>query len=189
MSQDYYVTPARPTARLSRKTLILGGGLVIAVLLGAFLLLGSAGGNSMSKQLQHLSLRMNALQSLVEGEYVKTNLKDKELSQITVELKLGLASSTNELNPLMLIAGLPEKFDADVVAIETDTSTDMKLNEAVVNNNFSQVYGEILTQKIASLKALVAETYGLTKNVALQEALVRLDKSLDSAKKSLDKVT
>ncbi len=152
------------------------------------MLLGSGGGNSLSKQFQHLSLRMTVLQNLLESEEVKTNVRDKDLSQVTVELRLGLTSSINELGPLMAESGLPEKFDADIVAAETDTSIDTKLKEAVINNNFSRVYAEILTQKIMSLRALVAETYSLSKNIAIQKALVTLDKSLSSSSKNIEKI-
>lgn len=168
--------------------LVIGGGLAAAILLGAMLLLGS-GGNNISKQLQHLALRMSTTQKLLEDPTVSKNLRNSDLSQAVTELNLSLVSSQNELRPLMTELGLPAEFDKSIVASEADTSSQAKLSEAAVNNQFDEVYAETLGQKIVSLRALVAETYAQTKNAKLREALVRLDKSLNVAKKNLDKIT
>lgn len=185
MAQDYYVTPTPPSSMLSRKMILLGGGLVIALLFGAVLLFGS-GGNSISNQLQHLSLRIAALQAVVEDPSIRTNLKSQELNQITTELKLTLATSMNTLTPLMTSAGLPEKFDGNITASEADTTTKTKLEDAALNNKFDRVYAETLGEKITSLRALLAETYSLTKSVKLKQALADLDDTLNNAKKRID---
>ena len=187
MPQNFYVPRAPRASRFSKKSLIIGGGLVAAVIV-ALLLLGSSGGNNMSKQLQHLSLRMASLQKLLESTEVSENLKDGNLSQITIELRLTLTSSANELAPLMADAGLPSQFDKSIIASETDESVAEKLEEAAVNNKFDQAYAETLSQKIASLRALVKETYHLNKNKKLRQALVNLDNTLSNSKKNIDKL-
>lgn len=186
MAQNYYVTPSPQPNRFSKKNLLVGGGLVTAVII-ALLLLGS-GGNTMSKQLQHLSLRMASLQKLLESAEVSKNLRDEELSHINTELKLTLASSVNELTPLMVDAGLPSQFDKSIVASESDASVAVKLEEAALNNKFDEAYAETLGQKIISLRALIKETYSLSKNTKLRQALVNLDNTLRNSHQSLDKL-
>ncbi len=163
MAQDYYVTPSPQASQISKKTVLIGGGLVLALILGVVML--TSGGNGTSTQLQHLSLRLTALQALLEDPNVRTNLKDQELLQITSELKLSLTTSQNELAPLLISAGMPPKFDGGIVATET------------------------LQQKIVSLRALTAETFRAVKNQKLKAGLVNLDKNLNSAKKRLDKLS
>jgi hypothetical protein len=170
---------------VSKKMIFIGGGLVAAILLGATLLLGT-GGNSMPKQLQHLSLRIRSLEALTESKSVKKNIQNEELSQITTELRLSLTSSMNELTPLMVAAGMPAQFDNDVVASEADISTTAKLDEAALNNKFDRIYAETLSQKIIALRALNGETFRLTKNINLRKALITLDSTLGSTKKRVD---
>lgn len=187
MAQNYYVTPTSQASRFSKKTLLIASGLVAAIIV-AILLLGSSGGNSTAKQLQHLSLRITSLQALIENSDITKNIKHQGLSQINTELKLTLTSNTNELTPLMLSAGMPPKFDKSIIASETDTSSATKLEEAALNNKFDQAYAETLGQKIVSLRALIAETYRLTKNTELRQALVALDNTLLNSKKNIDKL-
>ena len=88
----------------------------------------------------------------------------------------------------MTKAGLPPKFDNAIIMSETDTSVALKLEEAALNSKFDKTYAETLGQKIISLRALVAETYKLTKNIELRQALVTLDNSLNSANKNIEKL-
>lgn len=187
MAQDYYVTPSPQPSRFSKKTILIGGGIVLALILGVMML--TSGGGGTSSQLQHLSLRLAALQALLEDPHVRTNLKDQDLLQITSELKLSLTTSKNELAPLLISAGMPAQFDKGIVANEADTSTATKLEEAALNAKFDRVYAETLQQKIISLRALTAETFNAVKSQKLKAALVNLDKNLNSAKKRLDKLS
>lgn len=185
MGPNYYVTPAPGQSRFSKKTILLGGGLVAAVLIALTLLL-SSGGKNISSQLQHLSLRLNALQALLEDRTVSRNIKSAQLSQITTEFQLTLRSNVNQLTPLMVEAGMPEKADSNIAASEADASSAAKLEDAALKSQLDRVYAEMISQKITSLRALTAETYGLTKKAKLRQALSDLDKNLNTTKKRID---
>lgn len=187
MGPNYYVTPTPPARGPSRKTLFIGAGLAGAIII-AVTLLFSSGGKNISTQLEHLSLRISSLQAVLDDSATTTALKDEELRHITTELGLTLQSSANQLKPLMVDAGLPEKLDANIVASEADTSSATKLKEAGLNNRLDRTYAEVLNQKIVSLRPLVADIYGQTKNTKLRQALSQFDKSLLQTKKRLDKL-
>jgi hypothetical protein len=187
MAQDYYVTPSPQASRFSKKMILIAGGMILALILGVTLL--TSGGDSISKQTQHLALRLSGLQSFLQAPIVRKNLKDQTLLQVTSELKLSLATSKNELTPLLESAGLPQKYDQNIIASEADTSSATTLETAALNAKFDRTYAETLKQKIISLRALTAETFRLTKNTKLKNALITLDNSLSSAKKRLDKLS
>ncbi len=187
MEPNYSVTPTRRSFSLTRKQLLLGGGLVAAVLIGIILLLGS-GGKNISSQLQHLSLRLTNLQTMLSNTAVTRNFKNEELSSLVTEFNLNLSSDINELTPLMTEAGMPTKFDKSIVAAETDTSTDTKIEEATLNNQLDVGYSTVLKDKIASLRALLAETYELTSNTKLRSGLAATDKDLSDINKRLKKI-
>lgn len=187
MAQDYYVTPTPKASPFSKKMILIAAGIIIALIVGVMLL--GMGGNSTPQQLQRFSLRLSGLQSFLQAPIVRTNLKDQSLLQITSELKLSLATSKNELSPLLVSAGLPPKFDKAIIASEADTLSATTLEAAALNAKFDRTYAETLEQKIVSLRALTAETFKIVKGKKLKSALITLDDSLLVAKKKLDKLS
>lgn len=182
---DYYVTATPQPSRFSRKTLIIGGGGLVAIIIAVALLLGS-GGNGLSTQLQHLSLRISTLQSLLENNTDTANIHSENLDQLVTDLDLTLTSNKNQLAPIMTADGMPSNFDKNIITSETDTSTATKLNDANLNNEFDQAYAQVLGEKITSLRALVAETYAMAKDVKLRQVLTSLDNNLDDSQKRLN---
>ena len=188
MGPNYYVTPAPKNNVPSKQMILLGGGLLAAIFIGIVLLFGS-GGKSISSQLQHLSLRLLTLQKVLDDGSTTRNIKNKDLSLVVTDFSLNLQSDTNQLRPLMTSEGLPTEFDATIVANEADTSTTALLEKAVLNDNLDETYQKILLTKIISLRALINETAGLTKNKALYNQFVTTDKNLSNMQKRIEAIT
>lgn len=184
MGPNYYVTPEPQTSGPSRKTLFIIIGLTLAVIFGVILLL-AGNGKSISTQLQALSLRMENLQGILDDSTTTRNIKNQELSQITTNLSLSLASDINTLNPIMINAGLPTEYNQNIINAETDLTSKEKLEEAALNNRLDQVYAEVLQDKIASIRPLIAETYSMTNSGELKNALSETDTHLAEYEKRL----
>lgn len=184
MGPNYYVTPSPQQTGPSRKTLFIVIGLAVAVIFGVILLLAS-GGKSASTQLQALSLRMESFQKILDDTTTTRNLKNQELSQLTTNLSLSLASDINTLKPLMISAGLPAKYDQSIITAETDLTSPEKIEEAALNNKLDEVYADILQTKITNLRPLIAEVYAMTNSAELRQALTDTDKHLAEYQKRL----
>lgn len=187
MEPNYYVTAAPKPGGFSRKQLFIGAGLAIAILFGIILTFAS-GGKNIGNQLQHLSLRLTNFQSILADTETTRNLKNEDLSTLVQELSINLDSDINQLAPLLTSAGLPAKFDKNIVASEADTSTTAKLENAKLNNRLDQGLATVMRTKIASLRALIAETYQLTNNAQLKKSLASTDKHLSDGLKRLDNI-
>lgn len=187
MGPDYYVTPRPQQNGISRNMIFIGLGLIIAILIAIFLLLAS-GGKNISSQLQHLSLRQTALQTMLDTTSITRNIKNKDLTKLVADFSLNLQSDRNQLRPLMIEAGMPEKMDQNIVNNETDTSTEGKLEAANLNGQLDRTYVEVLKQKIESIQALIGETLPLTNNLDLKKALEAHDKNLEKTHSQLIKL-
>ncbi len=187
MGPDYYVTPAPQQNGISRKMLFIGGGLIVAVIV-AFILLLSSGGKNISSQLQHLSLRQAALQTMLDDTTITRNIRNQDLNKLVTDFSLNLQSDSQQLAPLFTEAGMPAKMDQNILRNEADTSTKGKLEAASLNNQLDRTYAEVLKQKIESIQALLAETLPLVKNSNLKKALKRHDNNLEKTKSQLEKL-
>lgn len=184
MGPSYYVTPAPERNAPSRKMMLIGGGIVAALILGIILMF-SSNGNSIGSQLTRLSLRLGNLQAILGKTEITRKIKNEDLSRVVTDFSLNLNSDVNDLTPLMVAAGLPENPDASVATSEADTSTVPKLDDAGLKNHLDSAYAEVLVIKIDSLRALIAEIYSQTNNTKLKSSLANTDKHLFDMKKRI----
>jgi hypothetical protein len=186
MGPDYYVSPAPQSRVPSRKILLLGIGLVAAVIVGVGLLL-AGGGKDISKELQRLTIRLSTLQAILDNTEQTRNIKNEELSRLISEFSINLASDTNTITPLLSEAGVPENVDPKVLASETDT-TGEELEEAALNNKLDSAMKETIQTKIRSIRILMAEIYPSVKTANLKKALETLDTNLSKTAERLEKI-
>lgn len=188
MGPNYYVTPPPRTSGLPKNIIFIGIGLFVALVVGV-MLLGASGGKSITTQLQHLSLRLDNTQNFLSDVQTTRNLKDQELSQLVTNASLTITSDINDLTPLMTQSGLTDKYSDAIIAAETDTTSAQKIEEAKLNNNLDKVYASILSTKVTSLRALIAETYNASQSTELRAALDKVDDHLLAVQKQLEKIT
>lgn len=189
MDQNYgYVNPAPSNGNpISRKMLIVIGGSIFAIIL-AIILMVSSGSNSTSSQAQHLILRMENLQTILSDNETTRHLKNQELSNLVTSFSLTQTTDINDLK-IALSSQLPEKIDEKILANETDTTTATTIEEAYLKNKLDAVYAEVLTKKIASLQALIAELYGKTKDQKLKQTLESVNENLRKTGKQIDELS
>lgn len=172
---------------LQKNMMLLVGGLVVAVIVAIVLLLSSSQGG-LGKQVQHLLLRIENLQSIVDDQKVTRNLKNQQLSNLVAGLTLTLTSDSQSLKQT-LGASVPEKFDEAIVVSETDTTSSKTIEDAYLENKLDRTYKDVLSKKIADLRALIAETYAISKNGDLNRSLEEIDGHLSTAYKQLESIT
>ncbi|MDO8335814.1 MAG: hypothetical protein Q7T74_03485 [Candidatus Saccharibacteria bacterium] len=188
MNQNYgYVqsTPQNSGSRFSRKTLLLVGGLVAAIIIAIILLLGSQKGNGV--QVQHLLTRYDNLQTMLSDKKTTRNLKNQELSKVVTSFNLVVTTDTNDLKTA-LGTKLPAKIDDSVIIAESDATTEKTIEDAYLENKLDVVYADVLTKKINSLRALISETHGLSKDLKLRKTLESLDSHLRDTKKQIEDI-
>lgn len=189
MDQNYGYVKAAPqnSSPLSSKMLIIIGASVVAILL-AFVLLLSSNTNNTTAQAQHLSLRMANLQTILSDTDTTRRLKNQQLSDLVASFSLTHTSDINDLQTA-LAPQLPEKFDEKIIANELDNSTKDKLEEAYLKNKLDAAYAGVLTDKISSLQALIAELYGKTKDQKLKQTLETINDHLRKTSKKIDSIS
>lgn len=183
-SYSYTQVPSEKTSMFSRKMLLISIGGVVAVIIAIVLLL-SSGQKNISNQAQHLSARMDNLQTMLSDTNTTRNIKNQDLSNLVAGFSLSLTTDTNNITSL-LGSQLPKKIDDKIVATESDTATQKSIENAYLENKLDKVYTEVLSKKIDSLRALIAEIHGLSKDQKLKTALTQFDDHLRTTKQQLE---
>ncbi|MEK7621120.1 MAG: hypothetical protein AAB395_02075, partial [Patescibacteria group bacterium] len=99
-------------------------------------------------------------------------------------------TTTTDVNDLKtaLASQLPQKISDSIIAAEADTSTAQTIEDAYLENKLDAVYGKVLIKKIDSIRALIAEIYGLSKDQKLKEVLVDVDDHLRTTKQQTEEL-
>jgi hypothetical protein len=185
MGPSYYVAPPKQQLLSPQKVFLGGIGLVIALVLGALMLSASSGQPSNTALLQRTSLRLSALNAFLDQPAITRNLKNEALSQIALNASITLTSDQNSLDTL-----LPEtKLSASMIAEETDTTTEAKIEQAQLDGKLDAVYREAYLIKIKALRALLAETAPKTAAQETRKVLINIDEYLADQQKELEKLT
>lgn len=192
MDSNYGYVQAAPqennTFSRSRKLIFIGAGLVVAVIVAILLLLAS-GQKSISTQAQYLMLRMDSMQTMLSEPDTIKNIRNEELANIVASFSLTSSSDYNDLKAA-LGSQLPEKMDEKIVLAESSTTatTSQTIEDAYLENRLDEVYVEVLLKKIASIRALLAEIYGLTKSADLKKTLEGVDENLRTTRDQIEKI-
>lgn len=158
--------PHQQAGRMSKKILLIAAGLIVAVIAGVFMMIGS-GDQSASLQ-QRLSARQGTTLAIIEDG--QKNLSGDELKKLNGELRIILLGDTTTLESALTAAGM-KKLDKETKAAEADTGSFSKLKDAKLNGRYDAVYTDILTQKLESLQALVGEVHDKTNSRQLKSVL------------------
>lgn len=171
----------------SKKTIIIIASLAFAIII-AIVLLVSSSQSGTAVQSQRLIVRYDNLQALLSDTETTRNLKNQDLSNIVKSFELTTTTDINDLK-IALASQLPEKISESVVAAEADTSTAQTIEDAYLENKLDAVYGEVLIKKIDSIRALIAEIYGLSKDQNLKALLVEIDDHLRTTKQQTEELS
>lgn len=186
MGPNYYVTPSPQSNGLSKKMLYIIIGLVVAVILGFVLLLGSSSGGDTGSAPQRLLLRINDLYTYTSNKKYIRLLKNDDLSAANTELSLSIGTTLNTIRPIL------EKQittnNTQVVADEKDTSSVKKLESAKINNKLDREFRDILVVKIKNTRALIADTYSSLNSAKVKSAIKKANETLKTYQDKLEKI-
>lgn len=172
MDPTYLGHPAPvPSARqsgglMSKKIILFVIGGVIAVAAGIALMLGSS--DQSGGLQQRLSARQATTLTIIEDG--QKNLSGDELKKLNSEMRIVLLGDTNKLNAALASAGM-KKVSKETTAAEADKDSLTRLSDAKLNGRYDTVYSDIVTQKLESLQALVAEVHDKTTSKQLKSVL------------------
>lgn len=189
MEPNYGYVQATPQkdSIFSRKIMLILGGLISAVIIAVVLLLLTSTRSSVSTQGQHLLVRYSNLQAMLSDTKTTRNLKNQDLSNIVTSFGLTTTTDVNDLT-IALSSQIPEKMSDSILSAEADTTTAKTIEDAYLENKLDSVYADTLIKKIDSLRALIAETYGLTKDQKLKATLVSVDDNLRTTRQQLEEL-
>ena len=158
-----YHTRQRGRFRMSPRGLIIGG-LLLAGIITAAILLSSTGDKSGSLQLR-LAARLATLEKMTaEGDQY---IKDGSLREFNGRLRIQLASEQKSLSA----AYTAKKSDPRITANEADKASFDTLKDAQLNSRFDTSYRKLIAQKLDSTTLLMKELHSNTLSRSLKDAL------------------
>ncbi|HEX6258748.1 MAG TPA: hypothetical protein VFZ48_04680 [Candidatus Saccharimonadales bacterium] len=183
------VLPPVPTSipnrrGLSKRTVYIGGLLLLALIVGSALLIASSN-DGLKKSLQRLTVRLEVLQSMTND--AREAIVNPDLAKINSDASILVTGSIASLEKPMVAAGRGSVTDDNKKA-EADTATLETLKQAKLTGNFDTTFARVLGQKIDTVLALLAETYGQTNSVSLKSALDHEYTNFKSIKEELSKL-
>lgn len=167
----------------NRKLLLIGGGVFILLIIGAFLLSNSR--DDLRDGLQRLSLRYPAIVKLTNDS--AKSIRGEELAKLSSEAGLLLGSDGTSLSAI-LKDRYGTKIPKEITAAELDTTTKEKLEQAELLDRFDVGYKEVLTVKLESINALLTELLGKTKNAQISNTLQTAQKNTSNLLNQLQKL-
>lgn len=165
----------------SRTLLFIGIGVGV-VILGILLLIWANSGG-VNTQLQHLSARLDTMQTIANES--DRSIRNPDLRKFNSDLRLLTTGNINKLRDPMAAVGMTQVSDG-IRAQEADTATIERLERAKSGGDFDIVYARVTEQKIDTIIALIREIYDESGNNNLREALSESYADFATLKQELD---
>ncbi len=176
-----------PQTGMSRKTIFIIIGIVVALVVSAILLFAANRGNNLLPFEQRLAIRMSNLQKLSTG--AQQSITSENLGDLNSQLSALLISDNSSLQADLKALGIDgSKYPKDMVASETDDSTYTALKQAVIDGDFDQKYISAVTKKIDSTTELMNTVYSKSKDSKLRQDISKSYKDLQFTKKQMLKL-
>lgn len=156
----------------------------MALLIGFFLIAKSSGGGTNAQLIQRTSLRLSALESFLSDDKTTRNLKNQQLAQLVLNSSITLTSDVSALSTVIGVV----KYDTALTASESDTTSADALEQAALDGKLDGTYARIYSEKLTSLRALLAETIPSSKSDVRAE-LKKIDRHLSDQQSQLSKIS
>lgn len=156
------------------------GGVLIAILVGIFLIFSSM--SSKPAALQTLGLRLETIQK-VSNNSQKT-IKSGKLRTINSNLTLYLTNTNRDLALQLTSSNIDlKKIDKKEIVKESGDELTKKLEDARLNVVFDRTYANELTYQLETVDVLMNQVYKSTKSKSLKTFLESSNNGLKSLKK------
>lgn len=147
---------------------VLAGGLLIALLVGAFALFNT--GTNTSDDFASIGAKLQSLQSLADAS--QKNIVSSNLRGTNSNLSLALANSNRDITEPLAEFGIDSKKIETLTAGDKDVSEILeRLEDARLNAVFDRTYAREMSYQLETLLALIDQTKRKTDSTANQEFL------------------
>lgn len=186
-SIDYLnqIAPQPQKPKLSNKLflLIVGGGLVFAIIVGMMVFSGG-GATGPKEKMQTLAARMETLRSI--SDKAQKNIKSGPLRSTNSNLTIFLSNANHDIAEPFKAAGVDiKRLDREIVAAEKGEALSSKLEDARLNAVFDRTYAREMSYQLETLAALMKDIHSKTNSKSLKAFLVTTDTKLQTIKKQL----
>jgi hypothetical protein len=183
-SIDYLnqIAPQEKKPGMSNKffLFIIGGGLLVAIIVGIFAL--SSGSNGPTQKMQTLSARLTTLQTI--SDKAQKNIKSGDLRSTNSSLTIFLTNANRDIVTPFGKNGVDiKKIDKKIISKEAGTAVTKKLEDARLNAVYDRIYASEMGYQLETVAALMKDIYTNSKSKSLKEFLVATDDNLLPIKK------
>jgi hypothetical protein len=182
MGPNYYVEPPRQSFIPQGKMLYLIVGGIVAVLLGAGLMVATnSGKKDLSTQYAQIESQAGQLNSLVNATEITRNIRNENLNNIIVESSTNITSDINTFHSVIQASGTTQQ-------IQLDEDTKQKLENASLKNQLDSAFREEFMKQIELVRAQLAGTYPQVKSKTVRTAIESMDSHLSGIYKRLQEL-
>lgn len=161
-------TPKKPGINNTLFLSIVGGGIVLALIVGALML--SKGAAGPVQKMERLTARLTTLQAI--STKAQTKLKSNSLRATNSSMTLLLTNVNRDITaPLKLNGVDTSNLDKTIVASEDGSALTQKLEDARLNAIYDQTYAREMAYQLETVTALLKEIYTSTNSASLKTFL------------------
>ena len=147
---------------------VIIGGIIIAIVVGLLALMGA--GSSNTDNLERLSIRLKALQTVVDSS--KKTTVSSQLRATNTSLSLVLTGANRDINEQLTGLGLdPKKLNPEITAEESTEKLAARLESARLNGVFDRTYAREMSYQLETLLVLIRRTASNTNSEETKSAL------------------
>jgi hypothetical protein len=147
---------------------IIGGGLLVALIIGIMTLASSS--NGPTQTMQTLAARMLTLQTI--SDTAQKNIKSTKLRNTNSSLAIFLTSANHAIVAPLKTSGVDiKKIDKKITTTEKNTALVAKLEDARLNATFDRTYAREMSYQLSTVEALMKTIYNKTKSKSMKDFL------------------
>lgn len=163
---------------------VLIGGLLIALLVGAFMLLGDGGGKK--TDFTTLAVRLTNLQSVADNS--KKNIVSSKLRATNTSLSLALTNANRDITDSLTQNGVESgKLDPKITAQENTDELNGRLEDARLNGIFDRIYAREMSYQVDTVLILIEQLESKARHSSQKEFLSATHANLKPLQEQLSK--
>jgi len=164
--------------------LIIGGGLILAIIVGA-LTLFSGGNSGPTQKMETLAARIKTLQTISDASQV--NIKSNNLRSINSTLDILLTNAYHDITTPLTNNGIDIKnIDKKITATESGDALTQKLTDAKLNAVFDRTYASEMNYQLNTVFILMQDIYTHVNSKSMKDFITTTTTNLQPIQKELD---
>jgi hypothetical protein len=162
---------------------LIGGGVILTLIVGALSLLSGGGGPT--KDMQTFAARVQTLEKITAS--AQKNIKSNDLRSTNSNLNIFLTNTDHGMvDPLTKNGISLTKLDKTITTAESGSALSAKLEDARLNAVFDRTYSREMSYQLAALRVLMTSIYKSSGSKSMKSFLQTTDDSLVPIKKQFD---